>query len=87
MKPSNHPPCLAEESPPIGQVSARPLTPASPPSAHQAGAGTEWHLWRNPAKGPGPKLWHPIPPLAPALAALPLLVIVRGAPGRQWVIQ
>ena len=63
-KPPGHPPCHAEESPPIGQVSARPLTPASPLSAHPAGAGTEWHLWRAPAEGPGPKLWHPLPPPA-----------------------
>lgn len=61
-EPLNHPPCHAEKSPPIGQACARPLTPASPLSAHPAGAGTEWHLWRNPAEGLGPKLQRPLPP-------------------------
>lgn len=80
--PSNHPPSLAPELPPIGQGSARPLTPAPPLSAHQAGAGTEWHLPRTPAEGPGPKLQHSLLPLAPALSGPPLLAIVRGALGR-----
>lgn len=66
-QPSNHPPCHTQESPAIGQVSARPLTPASALSAHPVGAGTEWHLWRNPAEGPGPKLQHPLPPPAASL--------------------
>lgn len=33
-----------------------PPHPSTTQSAHAAGAGTEWHLWRNPVEGPGPKL-------------------------------
>lgn len=64
-----------------------PPHPSITQSAHPAGAGTEWYLWRNPAEGPGPKLRVPFPLWPPALAALPLLVIVRGVLGRQWAIQ
>lgn len=86
-KPADHPPRLAEDFPPIGQVPARPLTPASPClpirlELVQSGI-SGGILQRDLGQSPG----IPVPLQPPTLAALPLLAIVRGSPGVQWVIQ
>lgn len=77
-----------EEQPfPIGQTSTRLLTPASPSLPIRPELVLSGISGGIQQRDLGQSFSAPFPLWPPALAALPLLVIVRGVPGRQWAIQ
>lgn len=85
--PSNHGPCHREQPSPIGQASSRLLTPALPSLPIRPELVLSGISGGIQQRDLGQSFSVPFPLWPPALAALPLLVIVRGVPGRQWAIQ